>query len=56
MTQRHTEPNCFNCQMGWANQDTDGNIESCYEQCKFSIIVDRHLAEYADVWQELAKQ
>ncbi|GAJ20750.1 unnamed protein product [marine sediment metagenome] len=54
MTQKQNEPDCANCHMGWANQDGDGKIESCYEQCKFSSIVDRHLIEYADAWKELA--
>jgi len=40
--------------MGWVNQDADGKITSCYEECRFDAIVDRHLIEFAGVWKELA--
>jgi len=54
MNQKQAEPDCTYCHMGWLNQDANGKITSCYEQCRFSAIVDHHLVEYADVWRELA--
>ena len=55
MTQKEAEPNCSDCHIGWANQGADGKIESCYDQCKFNAILDRHLIEYANAWKELAR-
>ena len=48
---------CDFCYMGWANQDADGKIDSCKQTCNkiFYGIVEKHLVEYKDVWEELAK-
>ena len=56
MIQKQDHP-CDSCCMGWANQDADGKIDSCKQTCNkiFSRIVDRHLVEYKDVWEHLAK-
>ena len=56
MTQKQDHP-CDLCHMGWANQDENGAIDSCWQTCNniSDWILEETLVKYKGVWEQLAR-